>query len=93
MTYLRHDFGQSSVMANQGLDQPVRRERTMRLLDGKVAVITGAGLRLVKASTTVPIGEGARVGAGDISGARKDTAWSVTGAIIPGDGGWAARLV
>jgi NAD(P)-dependent dehydrogenase (short-subunit alcohol dehydrogenase family) len=43
-------------------------------LDGKVAVITGAGSGMAKASCKVFVREGARVVAGDISGAEQDTA-------------------
>src|SRR3984893_11128676 len=49
----------------------------MGLLDGKVAVITGAGSGMAKASTRVFVREGARVVAADISGAEKDTAVEV----------------
>lgn len=43
-------------------------------LDGKVAVITGAGSGMAKASVKVFVREGARVVAGDVSGAERDTA-------------------
>lgn len=43
-------------------------------LDGKVAVITGAGSGIAKASVKVFVREGASVVAGDISGAEQDTA-------------------
>ena len=46
----------------------------MGLFDGKVAVITGAGSGMAKASMKVFVREGARVLAADISGAEKDTA-------------------
>jgi NAD(P)-dependent dehydrogenase (short-subunit alcohol dehydrogenase family) len=46
----------------------------MGLLDGKAAVITGAGLGIAKAATKVFVREGAKVLAVDISGAEKDTA-------------------
>ena len=46
----------------------------MALLDGKVAVITGAGSGMAKASVKVFVREGAKVVGGDISGAEKDTA-------------------
>jgi NAD(P)-dependent dehydrogenase (short-subunit alcohol dehydrogenase family) len=49
----------------------------MGLLDGKVAVITGAGSGMAKASTRVFVREGAKVVAADISGAEKDTAAEV----------------
>ena len=49
----------------------------MGLLDGKVAVITGAGSGMAKASVKVFVREGARVVAADISGAEKDTAAEV----------------
>jgi len=43
----------------------------MGLLDGKVAVITGAGSGMAKASTKLFVAEGAEVVAGDISGAQE----------------------
>lgn len=46
----------------------------MGTLDGKVAVITGAGSGMAKASVAVFVREGATVVAGDISGAEEDTA-------------------
>ena len=49
----------------------------MGLLDGKVAVITGAGSGMAKASVKVFVREGAKVVAADISGAEKDTAAEV----------------
>jgi NAD(P)-dependent dehydrogenase (short-subunit alcohol dehydrogenase family) len=55
----------------------------MGLLDGKVAVITGAGSGMAKASVQAFVDEGARVVAGDISGAEQDTAAEVGPAVIP----------
>jgi NAD(P)-dependent dehydrogenase (short-subunit alcohol dehydrogenase family) len=55
----------------------------MGLLDGKVAVITGAGSGMAKASTRVFVREGARVVAADISGAEKDTAVEVGDGVLP----------
>ena len=55
----------------------------MGLLDGKVAVITGAGSGMGKASTKIFVREGARVVAGDISGAEKDTAAEVGDGVVP----------
>jgi len=55
----------------------------MGFLDGKVAVITGAGSGMAKASVKIFIREGAKVVAGDISGAEKDTAAEVGGDILP----------
>src|SRR3954447_24116732 len=46
----------------------------MGSLEGKVAVITGAGSGMAKASVKVFAREGAKVVAADISGAEKDTA-------------------
>ena len=46
----------------------------MGLLEGKVAVITGAGSGMAKASVKVFVREGAKVVAADFSGAEKDTA-------------------
>ena len=53
------------------------------LLDGKVAVITGAGSGMAKASTMAFVREGARVLAADISGAEKDTAAEAGDAVSP----------
>jgi NAD(P)-dependent dehydrogenase (short-subunit alcohol dehydrogenase family) len=55
----------------------------MGLLDGKVAVITGAGSGMAKASVEIFVREGAKVVAGDISGAEKDTADAVGPAVLP----------
>src|SRR5262249_59822294 len=55
----------------------------MGLLDGKVAVITGAGSGMAKASVKVFVREGASVVAADISGAEKDTAAEVGGNVLP----------
>jgi len=55
----------------------------MGLLDGKVAVITGAGSGMAKAATKVFAREGARVVAADISGAEKETAAEVGEAVLP----------
>ncbi len=52
-------------------------------LDGKVAVITGAGSGMAKASARVFVREGARVVAADISGAEKDTAAELGDAVLP----------
>ncbi len=50
-------------------------------LDGRVAVLTAVGSEMVKASVKVFGRVGARVVAVDVSGA-----------IVPMDGGWAAKL-
>ena len=55
----------------------------MGLLDGKVAVITGAGSGMGKASVKVFAREGAKVVAGDISGAERDTAAEVGAEVLP----------
>jgi NAD(P)-dependent dehydrogenase (short-subunit alcohol dehydrogenase family) len=55
----------------------------MGLLDGKAAVITGAGSGMGKASTMVFVREGAKVLAADISGAEKDTAAEAGDAVTP----------
>ena len=54
----------------------------MGLLDGKVAVITGAGSGMGKASVKVFAREGARIVAADISGAEKDTAAEVGAGVL-----------
>jgi NAD(P)-dependent dehydrogenase (short-subunit alcohol dehydrogenase family) len=53
------------------------------LLDGKVAVITGAGSGMGKASVAVFVREGARVVAGDISGAEEQVAADADGEVLP----------
>ncbi len=55
----------------------------MGLLDGKVAVITGAGSGMAKASVQAFVREGAQVVAADISGAEQDTAREVGAAVVP----------
>ena len=52
-------------------------------LDGKMAVITGTGSGMGKASVKVFVREGAQVVAGDISGAEKDTAAEVGESVLP----------
>ncbi len=52
-------------------------------LDGKVAVITGAGSGMARASTHVFVREGARVLAVDISGRDKETADALGDAVTP----------
>src|ERR1700678_1612956 len=52
-------------------------------LDDKVAVITGAGSGMGKASVKVFVREGAKVAAADISGAEQDTAADVGGDVLP----------
>lgn len=55
----------------------------MGFLDGKVAVITGAGSGMGKASVKVFVREGAKIVAGDISGAERDTAAEVGAGVLP----------
>ncbi len=55
----------------------------MGLLDGKVAVITGAGSGMARAAVEVFVREGARVVAGDVSGAENDTAAAVGAGVLP----------
>jgi NAD(P)-dependent dehydrogenase (short-subunit alcohol dehydrogenase family) len=52
-------------------------------LDGKVAVITGAGSGMARASTQVFVREGARVLAVDVSGREKETADALGDAVTP----------
>lgn len=58
-------------------------ETAMGLLDGKVAVITGAGSGMAKASVQLFVREGAQVVAADISGAEQDTAAEVGDGVLP----------
>ncbi len=55
----------------------------MGQLDNVVAVITGAGTGMAKASTEVFVREGASVVAADVSGAEKDTAAEVGERVLP----------
>ena len=55
----------------------------MGLLDGKVAVITGAGSGMARAAAEIFVREGAKVIAGDISGAEKDTAAEMGASVVP----------
>lgn len=55
----------------------------MGTLDGKVAVITGAGSGMGKASARIFAREGARVLAADISGAENETAAEIGDAVVP----------
>jgi NAD(P)-dependent dehydrogenase (short-subunit alcohol dehydrogenase family) len=55
----------------------------MGLLEGRVAVITGAGSGMGRASARVFVREGARVVAADITGAEKDTANALGEAVLP----------
>jgi NAD(P)-dependent dehydrogenase (short-subunit alcohol dehydrogenase family) len=55
----------------------------MGMLDGKVAVITGAGSGMARAAAEIFVREGAKVVAGDISGAEKDTAAALGDAVLP----------
>ncbi len=55
----------------------------MGLLEGKVAVITGAGSGMARESVKVFVREGARVVAADISGAEKDTAAEYGAKVLP----------
>jgi NAD(P)-dependent dehydrogenase (short-subunit alcohol dehydrogenase family) len=52
-------------------------------LQDKVAIITGAGSGMAKASTMVFVREGAKVIAADISGAEQDTATEVGANVLP----------
>ena len=54
-----------------------------KLLEGKVAVITGAGSGMGRASATVCVREGAKVIAADISGGEKDTAAELGASVLP----------
>src|SRR3954470_1767401 len=58
-------------------------EKRVGELDGKIAVITGAGSGMAKASAEVFVREGAKVLAADISGAEKDTAAELGEPAVP----------
>src|SRR5947199_3460823 len=55
----------------------------MAELEGKVAVITGAGSGMARASARVFVREGARVLGADISGREKETADELGEAFVP----------
>jgi NAD(P)-dependent dehydrogenase (short-subunit alcohol dehydrogenase family) len=55
----------------------------MGMLEGRVALITGAGSGMAKASSRIFVREGASVVAADISGAEKDTAAELGDAVVP----------
>jgi NAD(P)-dependent dehydrogenase (short-subunit alcohol dehydrogenase family) len=55
----------------------------MGILEGKVAVITGAGSGMGRASCKVFVREGAKVVAADISGGEKDTAAALGSSVLP----------
>jgi NAD(P)-dependent dehydrogenase (short-subunit alcohol dehydrogenase family) len=52
-------------------------------LDGKVAVVTGAGSGMGKATVEVFVREGAKVVAADVSGAEADTAAEIGNGVLP----------
>jgi NAD(P)-dependent dehydrogenase (short-subunit alcohol dehydrogenase family) len=52
-------------------------------LDGKVAVITGAGSGMARASTAVFVREGAQVLAADVTGREEETAAALGDAVVP----------
>ncbi len=55
----------------------------MGLLEGKIAVITGAGSGMARQSARVFVREGAKVVAADISGAEKETAAELGDGVVP----------
>lgn len=55
----------------------------MAELDGKVAVITGAGSGMARAAAAVFVREGAKVLAADVSGRQVDTAAELGDAVVP----------
>jgi len=55
----------------------------MGLLEGKVAVITGAGSGMARASVKVFVREGAQVVAADVSGGENDTAAEAGAGVLP----------
>ena len=63
-TPIRRDEVQLDSTVRPGMRPELARRKLMGLLDGKVAVITGAGSGMAKASTKLFVAEGARVGGG-----------------------------
>ena len=61
-------------------------------LDGKVAVITGAGSGMARASARVFVREGAKVLGADISGREKETADEIGEPFVPAGHGFWAKL-
>jgi NAD(P)-dependent dehydrogenase (short-subunit alcohol dehydrogenase family) len=55
----------------------------MGLLDGKVAVVTGAGSGIAKASVAIIVREGGKVIAADVSGGEKTTAAELGPDVVP----------
>ena len=55
----------------------------MGILEGKVAVITGAGSGMGRSSCKIFVREGAKVVAADISGGEKDTATALGASVLP----------
>src|SRR5262245_51435600 len=55
----------------------------MGILEGKVAVITGAGSGMGRAACQIFVREGAKVVAADISGGEKDTAAKLGSNVLP----------
>jgi NAD(P)-dependent dehydrogenase (short-subunit alcohol dehydrogenase family) len=55
----------------------------VKALEGKVAVITGAGSGMARASARVFVREGARILAADVSGREEETAQELGDAVVP----------
>ena len=55
----------------------------MKLLDGKIVVVTGAGSGIGEACVEVCVREGAKVLAADISGQQKDVAARLGSSVLP----------
>src|SRR5436305_5053914 len=75
--------GDSSRSAILPSSQEQHPEDDMGELKDKVAVITGAGSGMARASTNVFVREGARVVAADISGREHETAAELGDAVVP----------
>src|SRR5262249_36856715 len=86
---LRQDRARAHLDRARVGDAPRGRRLTreggspVKELEGKVAVITGAGSGMARAATRAFVREGARVLAADISGREQETAKEFGAAVVP----------